>query len=191
MSELYVIGPGQGTGLYAIGLAKDAAERLVELQSGSDVELKLMRSHPLERGWDTLAAQIVNRQLGYRRKAPFERVVPKAKATNGEKAPRPLGAWYETTSADALTAVDKAFRATQPGKRKEMPRHDFSVAMKKLRIEVFGATMEVIASIAGTTPPTVSRWESGELDPGLAEIKRLRDYASRNGLVWKDSAIFN
>jgi DNA-binding transcriptional regulator YiaG len=50
--------------------------------------------------------------------------------------------------------------------------------------------MEVLATIAGTATSTVSRWEKGELQPGLDELKRLREFAFAHGLAWSDRMLF-
>lgn len=60
----------------------------------------------------------------------------------------------------------------------------------RIRKELFGISQAEMARIAGTTQPTISRWEDGELQPDLHELTLIRAEALRRGLAWSDSAIF-
>ncbi len=166
--NLYVIGEPQGHGPYAIGLAADSKAKLAELQAERpDTPLKLLRDKELKRGWDELAGIIVKRELAMR------------PGKNG---------WYDVPSSFALVAVDKAFRATTGN---PLGPTDWASVMATIRHDIFGCSLEVIGTVAGCNASTASRWESGELVPGIEEIKRLRNFALRHGLRWRDSIIFD
>lgn len=62
--------------------------------------------------------------------------------------------------------------------------------MFAIRKNVFGASQKEMAAIAQTTQSTVSRWESGELLPDLAQLDRIRSVASQRGLKWSDGWLF-
>lgn len=47
-----------------------------------------------------------------------------------------------------------------------------------------------MASIAGVTQASVSRWESGEFEPSLEELRRIRAEAQTRGLDLIDAAFF-
>lgn len=60
----------------------------------------------------------------------------------------------------------------------------------RIRQEVFKVPQAAFADIAGTTQPTVSRWENGELAPGAIEMGRIREAAREQGLQWDDRWFF-
>jgi len=165
--NLYCIGEGQGPGPFAIGIAEDSKAKLAELQARTDRPLKILRDKPLSRGWDTLAETILKRTLG--------------------RTATPDG-WYKITSAVATASVDKAYRATTG--KENGATSNWPLIMSHIRSQIFGSSLEVMGTIAGTSASTVSRWESGELVPGIEEIKRLRTFAISHGLAWRDSLIF-
>lgn len=59
-----------------------------------------------------------------------------------------------------------------------------------IRKHVLSVTQSDMAAIAGVTQATVSRWESGELDPSLDELSRIRSAAFDRGLGWNDRWFF-
>jgi transcriptional regulator with XRE-family HTH domain len=62
--------------------------------------------------------------------------------------------------------------------------------IEHIRRRVFGLTQEPFAEIAGTTQPSVSRWERGEQNPDAAEMARIREAAYARGLPWDDKLFF-
>jgi DNA-binding XRE family transcriptional regulator len=171
MMEIYVIGFGAGNGMFAIGLAKSAKDRLDELQRDATAprrpkaeaaKLKLLRTRKLSRGWEGLAEGILQRQLA------------RWPESNG---------WYPMHSTVAYIAVERAFEATQPN---GTHGPDYAATMRHIREQVLSCSQEVFAAIAGTSHATVSRWESGELVPGIEEIRRIREFCIDNSMAWDD-----
>lgn len=62
--------------------------------------------------------------------------------------------------------------------------------IEHIRKNVFDVSQVVFAEIAGTTQASVSRWERGELEPGRAELIRIRQEARERDLPWHDSWFF-
>lgn len=59
-----------------------------------------------------------------------------------------------------------------------------------IRREIFRATQSEMATIAGVSQSTVSKWEAGLLEPGRVEMERIRRGAAGRGLVWRDEWFF-
>ena len=55
-----------------------------------------------------------------------------------------------------------------------------------LRKKVLKVTQAEMARIAGTSQTTVSRWEAGELDPGMGQLRAIREAALARGVEWND-----
>lgn len=47
-----------------------------------------------------------------------------------------------------------------------------------------------LAAIAETTQATVSRWESGQLEPSRVELSRIRKAVIETGKPWNDTWFF-
>lgn len=62
--------------------------------------------------------------------------------------------------------------------------------MKHIRKNVFGVTQVTFAGIAGTTQPSICRWEQGEQFPDHSEMDRIRQEAMNRGLPWDDRWFF-
>lgn len=64
--------------------------------------------------------------------------------------------------------------------------------MRFIRKTVFGGslTQAEFGALAGATQATVSRWEAGELNPTLDQLRRVRAEAQRRKLAWHDSFFF-
>jgi len=62
--------------------------------------------------------------------------------------------------------------------------------IKHIRKHLFGVSQAAFAEIAGTTQASVSRWEMGELTPGMAEMARIREAARCLGVPWEDRLFF-
>jgi transcriptional regulator with XRE-family HTH domain len=63
--------------------------------------------------------------------------------------------------------------------------------MARIRKQLFGETQSAFGAIARTSQTTVSRWETGELDPTLRQLCRIRAEARRRRLPWKDAWFFD
>lgn len=64
-------------------------------------------------------------------------------------------------------------------------------AMRRLREEVFGGlSMTKFGKAGGVSASTVSRWEAGLVMPDLSALWRLRKFARRHKLAWRDDLIF-
>lgn len=59
-----------------------------------------------------------------------------------------------------------------------------------IRKSVFRISQAEFGAIAGTTQTSVSRWENGEMQPGLTEMALIRAEAQRRGHEWDDRWFF-
>ena len=59
-----------------------------------------------------------------------------------------------------------------------------------IRKKVFEVSQSEFAEIAGTTQPSVSRWERGGLEPSRSEMTRIREAAIARGKAWNDLWFF-
>ena len=59
-----------------------------------------------------------------------------------------------------------------------------------IRKNVLQATQAEMAEIAGVRQATVSRWETGELEPSRDQMAAIRGEALRRGLSWDDGWFF-
>lgn len=64
-------------------------------------------------------------------------------------------------------------------------------AITHIRKHIFGLSQIEFAAIAGTTQASVSRWESGELEPSHSEMARIRSSAIEQGADWDDRLFFD
>lgn len=62
--------------------------------------------------------------------------------------------------------------------------------IQHIRKSVLGVSQKQFADIAGTTQGTVSRWETGEMNPDLAQLGKIRAYALDLGKEWRDEWLF-
>jgi DNA-binding transcriptional regulator YiaG len=62
--------------------------------------------------------------------------------------------------------------------------------LKHVRIAVFRCNQVEFAAIAGVRQGTVSRWEAGQLQPSLQQMRLIREEAKRRGIVWDDRWFF-
>jgi DNA-binding transcriptional regulator YiaG len=60
----------------------------------------------------------------------------------------------------------------------------------QLRKRVFGISQAELADIAKTSQGTVSKWESGELEPDREQLALIRSEAQARGLDWSDAWFF-
>jgi transcriptional regulator with XRE-family HTH domain len=63
-------------------------------------------------------------------------------------------------------------------------------AITHVRTSVLRMTQAAFAEVAGVKQATVSRWESGEFDPGLDHLSRIRQAVLDRGQPWDDSWFF-
>jgi transcriptional regulator with XRE-family HTH domain len=59
-----------------------------------------------------------------------------------------------------------------------------------IRKNVLRLNQASLADLVGVTQATVSRWESGELEPSREELGKIRDEARARGLAWDDRWFF-
>jgi predicted transcriptional regulator len=59
-----------------------------------------------------------------------------------------------------------------------------------IRKHILKVTQSEMASIADVTQATVSRWESGEFEPSLGELARIRSEAAAREIPFDDSVFF-
>lgn len=62
--------------------------------------------------------------------------------------------------------------------------------MLYVRRDVLGLSQAELATIAETTQGTVSKWESGDLEPDREQLERIREAIKARFLPWKDSWFF-
>jgi DNA-binding transcriptional regulator YiaG len=59
-----------------------------------------------------------------------------------------------------------------------------------IRKTVFDVSQAAFAALAGVSQGTVSKWETGGLEPSRDELKRIRAAALAKGLKWNDRWFF-
>ena len=59
-----------------------------------------------------------------------------------------------------------------------------------IRQEVLKLPQSALATITGTSQATVSRWETGELEPDREQMDLIRQAALERGLEWNDRWFF-
>jgi predicted transcriptional regulator len=62
--------------------------------------------------------------------------------------------------------------------------------LRHIRKKVLKVTQKRMAEIAAVSQATVSRWEDGELSPGLTEMTLIREEAFRLQCEWDDKLFF-
>ena len=60
----------------------------------------------------------------------------------------------------------------------------------KFMRKTLGMRATDLASLLGVTPETVSRWETGELEPDREQMDLIRQAALERGLEWNDRWFF-
>ncbi len=63
--------------------------------------------------------------------------------------------------------------------------------MAHIRKNILGISQVDLAAICSVSQGTVSRWESGGLEPSRAELARIRREAHRRGIKWRDALFFD
>jgi predicted transcriptional regulator len=59
-----------------------------------------------------------------------------------------------------------------------------------IRTKVFSVTQADFAAIAAVGQASISRWENGDGDPSLAEMRNIREAARERGLEFQDEWFF-
>lgn len=59
--------------------------------------------------------------------------------------------------------------------------------IRHIRKEILKVSQAELATLTGVTQATVSRWESGELEPDRKDMKVIRDTAIERGAQWDDN----
>ena len=62
--------------------------------------------------------------------------------------------------------------------------------MEYIRREVFKVSQTEMAAIAAVSQATVSRWESGELEPDRSSMEQIRQVARDRAIPWNDKWFF-
>lgn len=60
-----------------------------------------------------------------------------------------------------------------------------------IRKHIFGIRQDEMAAITGASQATVSRWESGELEPDRRQMDAIRAEAAGRRLKWRDDWFFD
>lgn len=63
--------------------------------------------------------------------------------------------------------------------------------LARIRKDVFGLTQRELAIVAGTRQATVSRWETGALEPSRDQIQAILNKAAELGLSLSASDFFD
>jgi predicted transcriptional regulator len=59
-----------------------------------------------------------------------------------------------------------------------------------VRKNVLRITQSEMAALTGARQATVSRWETGELEPDRLQLRAIREEAIKRGLAWDDRWFF-
>lgn len=62
--------------------------------------------------------------------------------------------------------------------------------IEHIRKSVLKISQTELAGIAGTTQATVSRWETGDLEPDRDQLARIRSAVKDRELAWDDGWFF-
>ncbi|HSV24343.1 MAG TPA: helix-turn-helix domain-containing protein [Xanthobacteraceae bacterium] len=62
--------------------------------------------------------------------------------------------------------------------------------IERIRKTIFDLNQEEFGKLAGTTQASVSRWETGQQEPSISEMERIRAAAVERGLPWDDRWFF-
>ena len=60
-----------------------------------------------------------------------------------------------------------------------------------IRKSILQVTQTEMANVAGVKQATVSRWETGHLEPSRQEMSAIRDEVRRRGIDWDDRWLFD
>jgi hypothetical protein len=169
--QLYQIGPAKGA--QRLGHARDAENVRSRMQRDSSGALELQT-------WemDTGRAMLIQRLIKVRLSKFF----------TGD-------GWFNTSAKDLTKAIQDALGDTSAKSIELLATGvdgpHVAAAMQHLRTMVFETTQEMMGAIAGRSHAIVSRWEAGQVPPGLDELLRLRSYALALELPWNDAILLD
>ena len=59
-------------------------------------------------------------------------------------------------------------------------------SISNIRRNIFSLSQSKFGGEIGVNQSMISRWESGELEPSLSNMRAIRDLAKRRGVEWDD-----
>ena len=94
----------------------------------------------------------------------------------------------ETVSAAVTGGVlVHRYRSDEPNHASFVPAPVSQLNMMRfLRKKVLRMTQEEMAELTGVNQATVSRWETGDLEPSIGQIRLVREAAIAAGVEWND-----
>lgn len=62
--------------------------------------------------------------------------------------------------------------------------------LKVIRKNILNLNQVEMAALVGCAQATVSRWETGELEPDRQQMAKIREEAVKRGIPWSDTWFF-
>ena len=72
----------------------------------------------------------------------------------------------------------------------QSPKIELAARIEEIRRDVLHMTQAALAAEAGVSQATVSRWESGQLQPTINEMAAIRKLAKVRDPNWTDARFF-
>ncbi len=63
-------------------------------------------------------------------------------------------------------------------------------SLRHIRTNIFRLKQAEFAVVCQVDQSTVSKWESGDLEPSLSQMRRIRDMAKKRRMKWSDKWFF-
>lgn len=67
---------------------------------------------------------------------------------------------------------------------------DMNAPLRTIRKNILNLSQVEMAELTATTQATVSRWETGELEPDRGQLAMIRAEAAARGIEWNDTWFF-